>query len=191
MFRKSPAKPLRRHVVGLYCHTGAQCGAFPTWKGHRRAPPPSTSPFLCGSNSCWWLPVEGRGGRAATAKRSCPAASSRWNRPAAAQVQPHLCQPAQQPKAHAPGGRWWIMPRRPTEGFLGPEELPPQPSCQAVQTAPAMTKTSDTSASQGSNLSPPASGMKGEGGGSLVTLGRCGGMGVLGCCCFYFRYGAC
>ena len=110
---------LRWRAAGVNCHTGAQCGASPTGKGHGRAcsgvtshahgQPPQHQPFSAA------VTASGGEGR-------LPSVSSLPRiQPGAAQVQPHLCQPAQQPKAHDPGGDC----SRPSN------ELPPRPSCQA------------------------------------------------------------
>ncbi|KAK0131378.1 hypothetical protein N1851_033921 [Merluccius polli] len=94
-------KLLRWRVAGVNCHTGAQCGASPTGKGHGRAcsgvtshgQPPQHQPFSAA------VTASGGEGR-------LPSVSSLPRiQPGAAQVQPHLCQPAQQPKAHDPARR--------------------------------------------------------------------------------------
>jgi len=121
-------------------------------------------------------------------------ATAKSSGPQLAQAQPHLRQPAQQPKAptlqEGNGGESLVTLVEggpPPRAVLEPSvELPPRPSCHPARTESLATaKSSDTSASQGSSPRPSVSRMEGGGGG--VGWSHWGGCGDNGGCFLQFE----
>ena len=117
--------------------------------------------------------------------------------PGAAEVQPHLCQPAQESKAYAPGGDgescsvwcgWSLVEGGTYRGLFQALRGDTSVAQLSGPLSPSI-QPRDTSANRGSSPRPLVHRMEGEGGVGVWYWGGVVAVGFGGCLYFYFRYG--